>query len=120
MPYREPSFFDQIANILTYGWVIGLSILGGTASFVRRVRNGEARYSNIVELVGELVVSAFAGLVTFFLCQSAHLDGALSAAFIAISGHMGTRIIFMFEAALLKRFGVDQCELPAKEDVKND
>lgn len=116
---KTPSFFDQIANLLTYGWVIGLSMLGGAASFVRRVRSGQARYSNIIELVGELVVSAFAGLVTFFLCQSAHFNGALSAAFIAISGHMGTRIIFMFEAYLVKRFGLNStCELPKTEDEK--
>lgn len=105
--HNETSFFNQIADLLTYGWVIFLSGVGGAASFVRRVRNGEAKYSNIVELVGELVISSFCGLVTFFLCQSAKLDGALSAALIAISGHMGTRIIFVFESYLVKRFGLD-------------
>ena len=115
---QESSLFSQIADILTYGWVVGLSMLGGAASFVRRVRTGQAKYSNIVELIGELVVSAFAGLVTFFLCQSAKFDGALSAAFIAISGHMGTRIIFMFEGYLMKRFGLEQCELPKTEGEK--
>ena len=116
---QESSLFSQIANILTYGWVVGLSMLGGAASFVRRVRSGEAKYSNIIELIGELVVSAFAGLVTFFLCQSAAFDEMLTAAFIAISGHMGTRIIFIFEAYLVKRFGLDnECELPKTEDEK--
>jgi len=115
---QEASLFSQIADLLTYGWVLGLSMLGGAASFVRRVRSGKAKYSNIIELIGELVVSAFAGLVTFFLCQSAQLDGALSAAFIAISGHMGTRIIFMFEGYLMKRFGLEQCELPKVDGEK--
>ena len=111
-------FFTTIADLLTYAWVFGLAMLGGAASFVRRVRNGEAKYSNIIELIGELVVSAFAGLVTFFLCQSAAFDEMLTAAFIAISGHMGTRIIFKFEAYLVKRFGLDnECELP-KEDSR--
>jgi hypothetical protein len=69
-------------------------------------------------LIGELVVSAFAGLVTFFLCRTANFDEMLTAAFIAISGHMGTRIIFKFEAYLVKRFGLDnECELP-KEDSR--
>lgn len=118
--HQETSFFSQVADWLTYGWVFGLSLLGGAASFVRRVRNGQSKYSNIVELIGELVVSSFAGLVTFFLCQSAGFDGALSAAFIAISGHMGTRVIFKFESYLVRKFGLDnECELP-KEDSKND
>ena len=117
MPEKIP-FFTTIADLLTYAWVFGLAMLGGAASFVRRVRSGESKYSNIVELIGELVVSAFAGLVTFFLCKSAAFDEMLTAAFVAISGHMGTRIIFKFEAYLVKRFGLDnECELP-KEDSR--
>lgn len=112
---EKSSFFITLADFFTYLWVFGLASLGGAASFVRRVRSGQAKYSNIVELIGELVVSAFAGLVTFFLCQSADFDDMLTAAFVAISGHMGTRIIFMFEAYLLKRFGIN-----TNEDLKND
>lgn len=111
---QEKIHFLSIADFLTYAWVFGLAMLGGAASFVRRVRSGQAKYSNLIELIGELVVSAFAGLVTFFLCQSSKLDPMLTAAFIAISGHMGTRIIFMFEAYLLKRFGIN-----TNEDLKN-
>lgn len=114
MQEKLPSF-TSIADLLTYAWVFGLAMLGGAASFVRRVRSGQAKYSNLIELIGELVVSAFAGLVTFFLCQSSKLDPMLTAAFIAISGHMGARIIFMFEAYLLKRFGIN-----TNEDLKND
>jgi hypothetical protein len=118
MMQQETSLFTHLADLLTYAWVIGLSMLGGTASFVGRVRSGEAKYSNIIELIGELVVSAFAGLVTFFLCRTANFDEMLTAAFIAISGHMGTRIIFKFEAYLFKKFDLDnECELP-KEDSR--
>ena len=117
---EKVSFFTTIADLLTYAWVFGLAMLGGAASFVRRVRSGQAKYSNIIELIGELVVSAFAGLVTFFLCRSAGFDEMLTAAFIAISGHMGTRIIFMFEAYLVKRFGLgNQCNLNSEEGSKN-
>lgn len=118
---EKVSFFTAIADLLTYAWVFGLAMLGGAASFVRRVRSGQAKYSNIIELIGELVVSAFAGLVTFFLCRSAGFDEMITAAFIAISGHMGTRIIFLIEAKLVKKLGLDnQCEMPIKEDSKHD
>lgn len=112
---QEKIHFLSIADLLTYVWVFGLAMLGGAASFVRRVRSGQAKYSNLIELIGELVVSAFAGLVTFFLCRSAEFDEMSTAAFIAISGHMGARIIFMFESYLLKRFGIN-----TNEDLKND
>ena len=118
MQEKLPSF-TSIADLLTYAWVFGLAMLGGAASFVRRVRSGQAKYSNIVELVGELVISAFAGFVTFFLCRSAGFDEMLTAAFIAISGHMGTRLIFLAEEQLIKRFGLDaQCELPINDEDK--
>ena len=117
---EKPPSFTSIADLLTYAWVFGLAMLGGAASFVRRVRSGQAKYYNIAELVGELVISAFAGLVTFFLCRSAGFDEMLTAAFIAISGHMGTRIIFMFESYLVKKFGLEtQCKLPVDEDKKH-
>jgi len=112
-------FFTTIADLLTYAWVFGLAMLGGAASFVRRVRNGEAKYYNIIGLIGELVVSAFSGLVTFFLCRSAGFDEMLTAAFIAISGHMGTRIIFMFEAYLVKKIGLNVQTDSKIEDSKN-
>ena len=119
MQEKLPSF-TSIADLLTYAWVFGLAMLGGAASFVRRVRSGQAKYSNIVELVGELVISAFAGLVTYFLCHSAGFDEMLTAAFIAISGHMGTRIIFMLESYLVKKFGFEnQCDITLKEDKKH-
>ena len=117
---EKTSFFATIADLLTYAWVFGLAMLGGAASFVRRVRSGQSKYSNIIELIGELVVSAFAGLVTFFLCRSAGFDEMLTAAFIAISGHMGTRIIFKFEGYLVKKFGLDnECNLKNEEGSKN-
>ena len=90
-------FFTTIADLLTYAWVFGSAMLGGAASFVRRVRSGEAKYSNIIELIGELVVSAFAGLVTFFLCRSAALVKSLKPLFFPITATLGTPISFFFE-----------------------
>ena len=47
------------------------------------------------------------------------LDPMLTAAFIAISGHMGTLLIFLAEELLVKRFGLDtQCELPINDEDK--
>ncbi len=92
-PPKTP--FDY--SVLTYAWVAFVSALGGVAHFIHKVKTGVARAFNFTELVGELIISAFAGMVTFWLCEWARIDPLLSAALIAISGHMGSRAIFLIE-----------------------
>jgi NhaP-type Na+/H+ and K+/H+ antiporter len=94
-------------GLLTYAWVFALSAWGGFVSFWRKLKAGKARPFNIMELVGELFTSAFAGVITFWLCQAAALDGLLTAALVGISGHMGSRAIAQMENWASKRFGVD-------------
>lgn len=90
---------------MTYVWVVGLSALGGFVNFYRKVKEGSARAFNFVELIGELITSAFAGIITFFLCQAAGVGELWTIGFVGISGHMGTRAIFLFEKYLAKKFG---------------
>lgn len=92
-------------SLLTYLWVLGISTLGGIVSYGRKRRMNLIPRFSITELLGEMFTSAFAGLVTFFLCEAANIDPMLSAAMIAISGHMGSRAIFMLEDWLQHRYG---------------
>lgn len=82
------------------GWVVLLSILAGIVSFMRKVRQGDARRFNFAELLGECLTSALVGLATFWLCQWADANQYLTAALIAIAAHMGTRALFRFERVL--------------------
>jgi hypothetical protein len=97
---RDPSSYP----FLTYAWVLGLSSLGGFVSFMNKLKKGQARAFNIAEFLGEIATSAFAGIITFWLCESANFDKLLSACLIAISGHMGSRAIMLFEDYLAKKF----------------
>lgn len=91
-------------SFLTYGWVFALSILGGVVSFVRKLEKGHARAFNVAEFVGELFTSAFAGILTFWLCEHAQMSPLVTAAFVGVSGHMGSRAIFLMEDWLAKKF----------------
>lgn len=91
-------------SALTYCWVFLLAILGGVVNFMRKLQQGHARAFNIVEFVGEIVTSAFAGVITFWLCENAELTPLITAAFVGVSGHMGSRAIFMAEEWLTKKF----------------
>jgi len=95
VPEKDPFSY----TLVTYFWVLGISVFGGVASYIRKIRQGIICCFSLHELVGEIVVSAFVGIVTFYLCEYAHIYGALSAALIAIASHMGSRAIFIFETA---------------------
>lgn len=89
-------------SVVTYVWVLLLAIWGGVVNFIQRLKRGEAKAHNIVELIGEVVISAFVGVVTFYLCELSDFPQILTAALVAISGHMGTRALFVFERAIEK------------------
>lgn len=93
MPEKDPFNY----TIITYVWIFILSMWGGVVSFFKKVRDGKTRASNIMEFLGELSTSAFVGLATFFMCEHASIDRLLTAVFVAISGHMGTKAVDLLE-----------------------
>ncbi len=100
MPEKSPETY----SFITYGWVFALAIAGGIVSFYRKLQNKSVRIFNFIEFVGEIVTSAFAGVITFWICEHGNVDPLLSAAFVGIAGHMGSRAIFLFEDWLAKHF----------------
>ena len=99
MPEKDPTTY----SMLTYAWVILVSVWGGAVSYARKRRLNLIERFSITEFIGELMTSAFTGLITFFICEWSNTPAMLSAAFIAISGHMGSRLIFMLEKHLQQR-----------------
>ena len=93
MPEKDPLNY----SLLTYAWVLALAMLGGTASFFGKIKSGSVRWFNLAELIGEMFISAFAGIVTFYLCEAGGFNQLMTAALVAIAGHMGTRAIFIME-----------------------
>ena len=96
---KDPASFTWV----TYLWVLGLSVWGGFVSFYAKTKKGVTRAWNITELFGEMATSALSGIITFYLCEYSGVPPLLSAALIAISGHMGSRLIFMIESKLEER-----------------
>ena len=98
---RSP--FDY--GVLTYIWVLCLSAFGGIVNFSRKLRDSRTTPFRLTEFVGEIATSSFAGLLTFWLCESAGIDRLITACCIAISGHMGSRAVFKMERFLEKKMG---------------
>lgn len=95
-------------SVITYIWVIGLSAIGGVVSFLQKYKAGHARAFNIIELIGELVTSAFVGVITFWLCEYSNFSSLLTAALVGISGHMGSRGMFKLEQFFTEKFSLKE------------
>jgi len=72
---------------------------------MRKMREGRVRAINVAELVGELATSAFAGILTFWACEATGVPPLWSAVCVGISGHFGTRTVFLMEQMLITRLG---------------
>lgn len=90
-------------NILPTLWMVMIASISGCLSFYHKVRDGKSRAFNITELIGEIVTSAIVGLVTYWLCKGLDVNEYLTAAGVAITGHMGARAIFIAEQWIEKR-----------------
>jgi hypothetical protein len=90
--------------LTTYMWVVGLSAAGGAVAFIRKYKAGHSRAFNVAEFVGECATSAFAGVMTFYLCEWSGISALATAAMVGISGHMGSRAIANLELFFESRF----------------
>jgi len=58
-------------SLITYLWVLGLSILGGTVRTLTHLKMGMGFKDLCRRWAIDIVVSAFIGIITFFLCEYA-------------------------------------------------
>lgn len=100
MPEKDPTTY----SLLTYAYVTALSAWGGIVSWIRKRKAGDTRPFNFTELVGEIMTSAFAGVLTFWMCEAAGINQLITAALVGISGHMGSRAIYHMETWAETRF----------------
>jgi hypothetical protein len=96
----------DLATLLTWLWVVGLSLLGGFVSFLRKMKAGHARAWNFTELVGELTAAGLTGIITYNLCAWLSYPPQLTAALVGISSHMGSRALFRLEKLFDAKFPV--------------
>ncbi len=108
MPEKEINrVFEWFGSLLPYVSTLILSCWGGIVSYIQRMRMSSKKFS-WRELLFDLVVSSFAGLLTHFFCEYANVNGSMAAILIAVSGHMGTRAIIGFEKIRDRIFGLEK------------
>lgn len=108
----EPVSRDDLnLSVQTLCWLIGMSLLGGLASWIGKVQAGKVPGWSLVHLIGELCISAFAGFTCFLLCDAIGVPLKVTIGLVGLSGHAGARAINAFEAYAAKKWGI---ELPAE------
>lgn len=80
-----------------------VAVLGGCISFYGKWKAGKVRFFNVMELIGELFVSAACGVGAYWVFKGFEVNPYLTAAGVAVVGHMGTRAIFMAEQWVEKK-----------------
>jgi hypothetical protein len=91
---KDPASFSWI----TYTWVILLAMWGGIVRIIREVQLGDKTWKQIAAIVFcELIISAFAGVITFYLCESAEFKPLYTAVMTGVSGYMGGRSLAILE-----------------------
>lgn len=99
-----PAPASEWAEFITWAWMIGISLLGGFVSFVRKVRASHVRAWNFTEFIGEIVTAALAGIITANLCQWLNYPPPLTYALTGIGAHMGSRALFKLEGLFDSKF----------------
>lgn len=88
---------DPLAfGLLTYAWVLVLSVWGGAVAYLGRLRDRSLSF-RVMEFIGEIFTSGFAGILTFWLAEAAGINSLVTAALVGVSGHMGSRAIHALE-----------------------
>ena len=91
-------------NLIPTLFMAGIAMVGGYVNFRQKMQAGSTRAWNITELLGEMFVSGMVGIVTFWVFRGFEVNEWLTAAGVAISGHLGSRGIFMIEKSIEKKF----------------
>lgn len=95
-------------QILTYAWVIGLSTWGGLVNYISKIKSGQIARFNITELIGDMFISGFTGVLTFWMCEAAGFNELTTAVCVGISGHMGARMIGKLENVMSRKFDIPE------------
>jgi hypothetical protein len=110
---------DADLAVITWLWIFGLSMLGGVASFLQKLKSGYVRAWNFTEFIGEITASGLTGIITANLCDAMNVPAPMKYALVGISSHMGSRALFKLEALFTSKFSLPADPLalaPAKED----
>ena len=98
----------RLAEWAGYMWVPLLAAWGGAVSYLQRKRRSLGWKRFLGELMAEMFVSAFVGVMTYLMCASVGLNDMLVAALVGVSGHMSSKALALMRAQYETALGLDR------------
>lgn len=97
---NTPEYYSTI----TYLWVIGLSLVGSLIARFQYWKENKRKKISLMEIIGELFISGFAGIITFFLCEFLEVPQLLTMFLCGIAGNMGSKSLDFFGLLFMRFF----------------
>lgn len=69
-------------------------------NWYQKIKSGQTKVFNVVELIGEVFTSGFVGLAVFMGLAALDYPAGMCAALGSVCGHMSTRFLFLLERAM--------------------
>ena len=99
----DPSFQSPVVPWHVIASVAALSMLGGLAHFLDRLRSNDLKANWIVELACDVLYSLATGFLFWYAVIAAGACGELAAAAAIIGGHLGAKFLFMVQDVLTNK-----------------
>src|SRR5690554_4698202 len=75
-----------------------LAAWGGMVNYLTRIKRGAVAAFSVIELLGEMCISCFSGVLVYLIGVSYEVQPLLLAAMVAVAGHAGGRTAYYLEA----------------------
>lgn len=109
MPEKTSAAIDWVLQLVPMCFAAMLAAIGGAVQYFNKIDRRGTPFS-FAKFLLEVGTSGFVGIVSFELCDSAGFGWQMTAAIVAISGHMGAKALVIMENALIRRFENGYCE----------
>lgn len=93
MPHKDPNNF----GLLTIALMTVLAAWGGTVNYLTRIKKGVVETFSFIELLGEMCISCFSGVLVYLIGANYGVPPLLLAAMVGVAGHAGGRTAFYLE-----------------------
>lgn len=97
-------WIDELLKFSIPVYIVLITIWAATAHTITRIRKGELDSFAFEEWIGDIIVSSFVGAISYYLGKYYKLDDMLLVVTVAISAHLGTKVIPVFEENLTKLY----------------
>jgi hypothetical protein len=91
-------------SILMYAFVISIASFGAFVNHINR--HYKCLKCAVSSMIVDLITSSFIGVIVFWLCEEMNISPLNTAILVALSGHAGTRVIFILQNYFLKKASI--------------